>query len=144
MSQNTLLLGTRKGLITYKKNNSGKWIYGDTHFLGIPVTIATIDVNTGYWWALLDHGHWGCKVHRSKDGKTLPLPDFKRPFRDVSFEAAGHDGGLRYFAVSGLPRFSDKEENFTGAIGIAKDVTNLVRVERANVQLADAIEVLSG
>jgi len=80
----------------------------------------------------------------SKDGKTLPLPDFKRPFRDVSFEAAGHDGGLRYFAVSGLPRFSDKEENFTGAIGIAKDVTNLVRVERANVQLADAIEVLSG
>jgi hypothetical protein len=43
-----------------------------------------------------------------------------------------------------LPRFSDKEENFTGAIGIAKDVTNLVRVERANVQLADAIEVLSG
>lgn len=80
----------------------------------------------------------------SKDGRTLPLPDFKRPFRDVSFEAAGHDGELRHFAVSGLPRFSDKEENFAGATGIAKDVTDLVRVERANVQLADAIEVLSG
>ena len=38
----------------------------------------------------------------SKDGKTLPLPDFKRPFRDVSFEAAGYDGGLCYFAVSGF------------------------------------------
>ena len=69
MSQNTLLLGTRKGLVTYKKNGSGNWDYDATHFLGIPVTIATIDKNTGYWWALLDHGHWGCKLHRSKDGK---------------------------------------------------------------------------
>ena len=69
-AKNTLLLGTRKGLVVYKKNGRNKWSYDRTHFLGIPVTIATIDIVTGTWWALLDHGHWGCKIHRSKDGNT--------------------------------------------------------------------------
>ncbi len=68
--KNNLLLGTRKGLVVYRKNGQNKWTYDRPHFLGIPVTIATIDVNTGTWWALLDHGHWGCKVHRSSDGQT--------------------------------------------------------------------------
>ena len=68
--KNTLLLGTRKGLVVYKLNGNGAWSYDRTHFLGIPVTIATIDVVTGTWWALLDHGHWGCKLHRSADGQT--------------------------------------------------------------------------
>lgn len=63
-----MLLGTRKGLITYRKSKSGSWLYDGTQFLGIPVSIATIDTNTGTWWAMLDHGHWGCKLHRSKDG----------------------------------------------------------------------------
>jgi photosystem II stability/assembly factor-like uncharacterized protein len=67
--KNTLLVGSRKGLIVYKKNASGKWRHDSTEFLGFPVTIAAVDENTGYWWAMLDHGHWGCKIHRSKDGK---------------------------------------------------------------------------
>ncbi|KYG73666.1 WD40/YVTN/BNR-like repeat-containing protein [Roseivirga spongicola] len=67
--KNTLLVGSRKGLIVYRKNVSGKWRHDSTEFLGFPVTIACIDENTGYWWAMLDHGHWGCKIHRSKDGK---------------------------------------------------------------------------
>ncbi len=69
MAQNHLLIGTRKGLVTYKKSVSGKWEYDNTSFIGIPVTIATIDQVTGTWWALLDHGHWGCKLHRSSNGK---------------------------------------------------------------------------
>lgn len=70
MAKDILLIGTRKGLITYRRTDSGQWKYDRIEFIGIPVTIATIDENTGYWWALLDHGHWGCKVHRSKDGKN--------------------------------------------------------------------------
>lgn len=70
MTQNVMLLGTRKGLIIYQQNGSGKWSYKNTFFLGIPVSIATIDSNTGTWWALLDHGHWGCKLHRSQDGEN--------------------------------------------------------------------------
>lgn len=68
-TKNKLLIGTRKGLITYQKDDNGSWNYTSTDFLGIPVTIATVDPNTGYHWALLDHGHWGTKIHRSKDGK---------------------------------------------------------------------------
>ncbi len=69
MAKQTLMVGTRKGLVTYTKNPQGKWTYDDCQFLGIPVTIATYDQRTGTWWALLDHGHWGTKVHRSANGK---------------------------------------------------------------------------
>jgi len=31
--------------------------------------LATVDEVTGDWWAMLDHGHWGCKLHRSRDGE---------------------------------------------------------------------------
>ena len=80
----------------------------------------------------------------SQGGTTESEPDLMRPFRDAGFEATGHDGKLRHFAVSGLPRFDQGSGAFVGATGIAKDVTELIRVERANVRLADAIEVLSG
>ena len=69
MEDNLLLLGTRKGLVVYQKSAMGQWHHTDTHFLGTPVTIATIDPHTATWWALIDHGHWGCKVHRSQNGK---------------------------------------------------------------------------
>lgn len=83
-------------------------------------------------------------IFRLHDGAESTPPDFRRPFRDKSFEAIGYDGEIRHFAVSGLPRFSGENDEFSGATGIAKDITELIRVERANVRLADAIEVLSG
>ena len=86
----------------------------------------------------------GLGVFRLHDGVESNPPDFKRPFRDKSFEAEGHDGEIRHFSVSGLPRFNPDTDEFAGATGIAKDITELVRVEQANVRLADAIEVLSG
>lgn len=66
----TLLLGTRKGLIAYHFKN-GNWTAENISFDGIPVSIAYADERTGTWWACLDHGHWGVKLHRSTDrGKT--------------------------------------------------------------------------
>lgn len=64
-----MLLGTRKGLVTYRKNGKGNWVYNDTQFIGAPVSIAAYDEVSETWWAMLDHGHWGCKLHRSKNGK---------------------------------------------------------------------------
>ncbi|MEL6670895.1 MAG: glycosyl hydrolase [Bacteroidota bacterium] len=61
-----LLLSTRKGLITYQRSAQG-WRYEGVHFLGIPVTLTHIDRRNGHWWACLDHGHWGCKLHVSRD-----------------------------------------------------------------------------
>ena len=66
MPPKTLLLGTRKGLVVYRKNASG-WKFDSDHFLGIPVSIAACDPRNGTWWAMQDHGHWGCKLHRSRD-----------------------------------------------------------------------------
>src|SRR5688500_19192955 len=64
--QKTILLGTRKGLIVYKfKNNH--WQVENLFFEGAPVSIAYADPRTGTWWACLDFGHWGVKLHRSTD-----------------------------------------------------------------------------
>ncbi len=65
MSKNLLFLGTRKGLIIYHNSDQG-WVYHSTHFPGIPVTMTYVEPD-GSWWACLDHGHWGIKLHRSAD-----------------------------------------------------------------------------
>ena len=68
-SKKILLLGTRKGLIIYTKSGE-EWVHSSTHFLGIPVSLTFVDDRTNTWWACLDHGHWGVKLHRStNDGK---------------------------------------------------------------------------
>lgn len=65
-SGSKLLLGTRKGLIIYNRTKKG-WKHQSTHFLGIPVSLTFVDERTNTWWACLDHGHWGVKLHRSAD-----------------------------------------------------------------------------
>ena len=68
--KNHLLVGTRKGLVIYQQK-ADEWKYNKLHFMGIPETLAYVDERNGTWWACLDHGHWGVKMHRSKDnGKT--------------------------------------------------------------------------
>jgi len=64
--KNLLMLGTRKGLITYQRHGTS-WKPKDTHFLGIPVSLTHVDTRNGTWWACLDHGHWGQKLHKSED-----------------------------------------------------------------------------
>lgn len=63
-TKNNLLLGTRKGLVIYKKDKN-EWKHSGVHFLGIPVSLTFVDDRTDTWWACLDHGHWGVKLHRS-------------------------------------------------------------------------------
>ena len=74
--QKTILLGTRKGFIAYQFSRD-KWKVENLSFEGVPVSIAYADPRNGTWWACLDHGHWGVKLHRSVDrgihGKKLLL-----------------------------------------------------------------------
>lgn len=56
-----IVLGTRKGLILL--DEQGELLR--ECFAGQPVSYATRDPRTGTLWACLDHGHWGCKLHRS-------------------------------------------------------------------------------
>lgn len=66
-----ILISTRKGLIVAEKDAYKGWKISASHFDSIPVTFTYEDPRNGYWWVGLDHGHWGIKLHLSKDkGKT--------------------------------------------------------------------------
>ena len=73
-----MLVATRKGLIALARN--GQWSVLRTDFAGIPVTATLYDPRDGAIYAVLKHGHFGTKLHRSDDdGKTwieLPAPAF--------------------------------------------------------------------
>ncbi|MDE2120829.1 MAG: hypothetical protein KGJ64_09050 [Betaproteobacteria bacterium] len=90
-----ILLGTRKGTIILDRQASS-WRARPIEHAGIPVVYALRDPRDGTLWASLDHGHWGPKLSRSRDGgaswqdvlslkypagaryivKYLPTPDF--------------------------------------------------------------------
>jgi BNR/Asp-box repeat len=62
----TALVGTRKGLFEYSLDGASPTIKS-THFLGSPVTSVLCDRRDDTWYAGLDHGHFGVKLHRSDD-----------------------------------------------------------------------------
>lgn len=67
-----LLIGTRKGLFLYERNR-GKWSITQTAFLGAQVPMVLCDPRDQSFYAALNHGHFGSKLHRSTDGgKTWP------------------------------------------------------------------------
>jgi hypothetical protein len=75
----TLLVGTRKGLLVVENTAGGRSISA-THFRGVPVSCVLHDSRDGAWYAGLDHGHFGVKLHRSDDlGASwveLPYPTY--------------------------------------------------------------------
>src|SRR4030081_1373557 len=79
-----LLVGTRKGLLTFARNGGG-WTIARSDFAGIPVSAVLHDrrdaaSQDGVLYAALNHGHFGAKLHRSDDAgcswRELPAPAF--------------------------------------------------------------------
>ncbi|MES2547203.1 MAG: hypothetical protein V4575_05810, partial [Pseudomonadota bacterium] len=62
-----ILLGTRKGTIIFDRINA-HWQPRPIMHQGIPVCYAARDPRDGTLWVSLDHGHWGPKLSRSRDG----------------------------------------------------------------------------
>ena len=62
-----LFVATRKGLF-HVKRGSGGWRIAGASFLGDPVTMTMFDSRDGTVYAALEHGHFGAKLHKSKDG----------------------------------------------------------------------------
>jgi photosystem II stability/assembly factor-like uncharacterized protein len=60
-------VATRKGLFTFERGRSG-WTVARANFLGDNCTLVMYDARSGYLYAALNHGHFGVKVQRSKDG----------------------------------------------------------------------------
>jgi photosystem II stability/assembly factor-like uncharacterized protein len=59
-------VATRKGLFTLERGASG-WAIRRTSFLGDNCTLVMHDPRSGELLAALDHGHFGVKMHRSRD-----------------------------------------------------------------------------
>jgi hypothetical protein len=86
-----LYLATRKGLFTAERNGAG-WGIIATAFLGDRVGMVLLDPRDGSLWAVLEHGHFGVKFHRSADGgetweqtatPTYPAPPEGHEERDM-------------------------------------------------------------
>lgn len=61
-----LHVATRKGLFVVDGAGASASVT-DAHFVGDNVTLTTTDPRDGAWYAVLDHGHFGVKLHRSDD-----------------------------------------------------------------------------
>ena len=59
-------IATRKGLFTARRSG-GRWKLGEPAFLGDPVSQVLDDPRDGALYAALNLGHFGVKLHRSKD-----------------------------------------------------------------------------
>jgi hypothetical protein len=64
------LVATRKGLFTFERGPSrvSPWAITSTAFLGDNISMVLEDRRDGAIWAALDHGHFGAKLHVSRDG----------------------------------------------------------------------------
>src|SRR6478736_4513278 len=61
-----LLVSTRKGLFVAEPQGAGYRVTRGA-FVGDNVSITMVDPRDGAWYAVLDHGHFGVKLHRSDD-----------------------------------------------------------------------------
>ena len=61
-----LLVSSRKGLFVLTRD-AGAWQIAHSAFLGDNVALALADPRDGSWYAALDLGHFGAKLHRSTD-----------------------------------------------------------------------------
>lgn len=61
-----LLVSTRKGLFVFAAKGDA-WEIERHAFLGENVTLALADARDGHWYAVLNLGHFGVKLHRSAD-----------------------------------------------------------------------------
>ena len=80
---NRVLVSTRKGLFTVARQGLDRWEITQTAFLGVNVTLSLVDPRDGAWYAALDHGHFGVKLHRSEDQGVswteLAVPAYPEP-----------------------------------------------------------------
>lgn len=103
MSEPRWHVSTRKGLFVVEGSGSAARIT-DAHFVGDTVALAHVDQRDGTWYAALDHGHFGVKLHRSADeGATwteIAVPAY--PPKPEGFVDIDMWGRERDWALTGI------------------------------------------
>jgi len=67
---NRILVATKKGLFTIDRSD-GRWGIARMAFLGDNLSMVLPDSRDGTTYAALDLGHFGAKLHRSRDGGEI-------------------------------------------------------------------------
>jgi photosystem II stability/assembly factor-like uncharacterized protein len=77
-----LHVATRKGLFRFTRGAGGWALSGEPAFLAEPITAVLDDPRDGTIYVGIQHGHFGCKFHRSDDRgatwKELPTPAYPK------------------------------------------------------------------
>lgn len=77
-----LYVASKKGLLIYQRGDHAGWRHAHTAFLGSPVSLTLASPDNKTVFAALNLGHFGVKLHRSRDGGTtwteLPTPKFPK------------------------------------------------------------------
>lgn len=119
------LVATRKGLFTIQRGPSrlSPWSIAATAFLGDNVSMMLADPRDGTMWAALDHGHFGAKLHLSRDeGATWTeaaspaFPPSPKDKRRSSRLAAGPFPG----AYCGSGRWNPEVTTIPGVCGVER------------------------
>src|ERR1700752_3988623 len=63
-----ILVATRKGVFTIDRPGNRGWEISHASFLGDNCSMVMHDPRDGAYYAAFDHGHFGVKMHRSRDG----------------------------------------------------------------------------
>lgn len=119
------LLATRKGLIVLKPTGTG-WDVERTHFDGVRVSYVAVDKKAKTIWAGVNHGHWGPKLHASRDhGRTfeeLGAPKFPEGSKESlkDFWAWARDSkGRIYLGTDPASLFHSDDEGKTWTLNQA-------------------------
>ena len=102
-----LILGTRKGTVVLDRAGAD-WRPRPIAHAGVSISFAARDPRDGTLWSSLDHGHWGPKLSRSKDGTTwedapsIKYPEGARFVKQVLPSPDGESG-----EAAGEPEYQD-------------------------------------
>jgi len=90
-----LLLGTRKGVFVFTRRKKG-WKLAHHAHSGNPIPYVFHDTRTDSTWCSIDHGHWGQKLARSRDGGATFEAVAEPKYPDGAEIKPGKPATLRY------------------------------------------------
>ena len=113
MNESLLHVATRKGLFVVAGVGAQATVVGE-HFVGDNVVLTLTDPRDGTWYAVLDHGHFGVKLHRSNDrGATwveVAAPEYPpKPDGFVDIDMWGKERDWALMNIWALEPATDRE-----------------------------------
>lgn len=108
-----LHIGTRKGMFVVAGRGATARIVSE-HFLGDNVPLTFVDRRDGAWYAVLDHGHFGVKLHRSDDEGgswvEVAVPEYPpKPAGFVDIDMWGKDREWALMGIWSLAAATDRD-----------------------------------